>query len=423
VKILKVTPKSEEIERLCSRSVAPSPEIHKKVLSILEDVKKNGVSAALRYAKEFDGLNASSLKISAKTVASAASKTPESLRSAIRSAIRNVRDFHKKQMEKSWDFVTKEGSLLGQRIRPMRRVGLYVPGGAGVYPSTVIMNAVPALVAGVSEIVVVTPAKGGLNPAVAFVLQELGITEIYHIGGAQAVALLAYGGKGVTPVDKIVGPGNVFAAVAKKEVFGTVDIDMIAGPSEVLVMADASSDPDFVAADLLAQAEHGSGFEAAICITDSMEVAKDVLACVEAQVEVSPRKELLEKSLARFGRILVVKDWEIGVAIANRIAPEHLEVMTRNAEKLAERLDNAGAIFIGPWSSEPVGDYFAGPNHVLPTNGTARFSSPLGVYDFLKRTSIIRYSQKAMLKNAKAIAEFASAESFYHHAQAVLKRL
>jgi histidinol dehydrogenase len=423
VKILKVTPKSEEIERLCSRSVAPSPEIHKKVLSILEDVKKNGVSAALRYAKEFDGLNASSLKISAKTVASAASKTPESLRSAIRSAIRNVRDFHKKQMEKSWDFVTKEGSLLGQRIRPMRRVGLYVPGGAGVYPSTVIMNAVPALVAGVSEIVVVTPAKGGLNPAVAFVLQELGITEIYHIGGAQAVALLAYGGKGVTPVDKIVGPGNVFAAVAKKEVFGTVDIDMIAGPSEVLVMADASSDPDFVAADLLAQAEHGSGFEAAICITDSMEVAKDVLACVEAQVEVSPRKELLEKSLARFGRILVVKDWETGVAIANRIAPEHLEVMTRNAEKLAERLDNAGAIFIGPWSSEPVGDYFAGPNHVLPTNGTARFSSPLGVYDFLKRTSIIRYSQKAMLKNAKAIAEFASAESFYHHAQAVLKRL
>lgn len=423
MKILKVTPKSEEIERLCSRSVAPSPEIHKKVLSILEDVKKNGVSAALRYAKEFDGLNASSLKISAKTVASAASKTPESLRSAIRSAIRNVRDFHKKQMEKSWDFVTKEGSLLGQRIRPMRRVGLYVPGGAGVYPSTVIMNAVPALVAGVSEIVVVTPAKGGLNPAVAFVLQELGITEIYHIGGAQAVALLAYGGKGITPVDKIVGPGNVFAAVAKKEVFGTVDIDMIAGPSEVLVMADASSDPDFVAADLLAQAEHGSGFEAAICITDSMEVAKDVLACVEAQVEVSPRKELLEKSLARFGRILVVKDWEIGVAIANRIAPEHLEVMTRNAEKLAERLDNAGAIFIGPWSSEPVGDYFAGPNHVLPTNGTARFSSPLGVYDFLKRTSIIRYSQKAMLKNAKAIAEFASAESFYHHAQAVLKRL
>lgn len=423
MKILKVTPKSEEIERLCSRSVAPSPEIHKKVLSILEDVKKNGVSAALRYAKEFDGLNASSLKISAKTVASAASKTPESLRSAIRSAIRNVRDFHKKQMEKSWDFVTKEGSLLGQRIRPMRRVGLYVPGGAGVYPSTVIMNAVPALVAGVSEIVVVTPAKGGLNPAVAFVLQELGITEIYHIGGAQAVALLAYGGKGITPVDKIVGPGNVFAAVAKKEVFGTVDIDMIAGPSEVLVMADASSDPDFVAADLLAQAEHGSGFEAAICITDSMEVAKDVLACVEAQVEVSPRKELLEKSLARFGRILVVKDWETGVAIANRIAPEHLEVMTRNAEKLAERLDNAGAIFIGPWSSEPVGDYFAGPNHVLPTNGTARFSSPLGVYDFLKRTSIIRYSQKAMLKNAKAIAEFASAESFYHHAQAVLKRL
>jgi histidinol dehydrogenase len=423
MKILKVTPRSEEITRLCSRTVAPSREIHEKVLSILEDVKQNGVSAALRYAKEFDGLQGNSLKISPKVVNAAAAKVSETLQSAIRSAIRNVRDFHKKQLEKSWQFETKEGSVLGQRIRPMRRVGLYVPGGAGVYPSTVIMNAVPALVAGVSEIVVVTPARGGINPAVAFVLKELGITEIYHIGGAQAVALLAYGAKGIPVVDKIVGPGNVFAAIAKKEVFGVVDIDMIAGPSEVLVMADNSSDPDFVAADLLAQAEHGSGFEAAICITDSMEVAKDVLACVETQVESSPRKELLEKALSRYGRILVVKDWDAGISIANQIAPEHLEVMTRNADKLAERLENAGAIFIGPWSSEPVGDYFAGPNHVLPTNGTARFSSPLGVYDFLKRTSIIRYSQKAMLKNAKAIAEFASAEGFYHHAQAVLKRL
>lgn len=423
MEIVKVTPKSKEIERICSRSVAPSREIHEKVLNILDDVRTNGMEAAVKYAKQFDGLTGSSLKISPKAVESAAAKAPESLKSAIRTAIRNVRDFHKHQMEKTWNIKANDGVVLGQRIRPMRRVGLYVPGGAGVYPSTVIMNAVPALVAGVSEIVVVTPAKGGLNPAVAFTVKELGIKEIYHIGGAQAVGLLAYGAKGVERVDKIVGPGNVFAAVAKKEVFGIVDIDMIAGPSEVLVMADDTSDPDFVAADLLAQAEHGSGFEAAICITDSMSAAKDISACVDAQVEASPKREKLEKVLANFGRILVVKNWNDGVAIANAIAPEHLEVMTRDADALAERIDNAGAVFVGPWSSEPVGDYFAGPNHVLPTNGTARFSSPLGVYDFLKRMSVIRYSQKAILKNAKPIAEVAMAEGFYHHAQAVLKRL
>lgn len=423
MEIVKVTPKSKEIERICSRSVAPSREIHEKVLNILDDVRTNGMEAAVKYAKQFDGLEGSTLRISPKTVERAASKAPASLQAAIRTAIRNVRDFHKHQMEKTWNIKANDGVVLGQRIRPMRRVGLYVPGGAGVYPSTVIMNAVPALVAGVSEIVVVTPAKGGLNPAVAFTVKELGIKEIYHIGGAQAVGLLAYGAKGVERVDKIVGPGNVFAAVAKKEVFGIVDIDMIAGPSEVLVMADDTSDPDFVAADLLAQAEHGSGFEAAICITDSMSAAKDISACVDAQVEASPKREKLEKVLANFGRILVVKNWNDGVAIANAIAPEHLEVMTRDADALAERIDNAGAVFVGPWSSEPVGDYFAGPNHVLPTNGTARFSSPLGVYDFLKRMSVIRYSQKAILKNAKPIAEVAMAEGFYHHAQAVLKRL
>ncbi len=265
----------------------------------------------------------------------------------------------------------------------MRRVGLYVPGGAAVYPSTVIMNAVPALVAGVDEIVVTTPAKDGIHPSVAFVLRELGISEVYHIGGAQAIALLAYGAKGVEPVDKIVGPGNVFAAIAKKEVFGVVDIDMIAGPSEILVLADSSADPDFVAADLLSQAEHGSGFEAALCITDNMDTAKMISECVDEQVERSPKKELLEKVLENFGRILVVKDWFDGVAIANRIAPEHLEIMTREAEELSQSIVNAGAVFIGPWSSEPVGDYFAGPDHLLPTKGPARFSSPLAVYDFV----------------------------------------
>ena len=361
MQIVKVTPKSAEIERICGREVAPSKEIHDKVMQILADIKKGGIAKATEYAQKFDGLKGKNIRVPVSAIAKSAAKCPK--------------------------------EVLGQRIRPMKRVGLYVPGGAGIYPSTVIMNAVPALVAGVEDIVVVTPIKGEINRAVAFVLQELGITEVYHIGGAQAIGLLAYGAKDakgktvVERVDKIVGPGNVFAAIAKKEVFGVVDIDMVAGPSEVLVMADNTCDPDFVAADLLSQAEHGSGFEAAICITDNMETAQMISACVD------------------------------------RIAPEHLEVMTSEAESMAAQIENAGAVFIGPWSSEPVGDYFAGPNHVLPTNGTGRFFSPLGVYDFLKRMSIIRYSEKAIKKNAKAIAAVATEEGFIHHAAAVLKRL
>lgn len=421
--VIKVVPRSEEVLRLCDREAAPSEEIQFLVRKIIAEIRKNGLTKAVEYAQKFDELKKDKLAISAAEVAKAAKACPAELQKALRQAIANVRDFHELQSEETWNFQGKQGEFLGQRIRPMHRVGLYVPGGKGVYPSTLIMNAVPALVAGVKELVVVTPARGGLHPTIAFVLQELGISEIYHIGGAQAVALLAFGAGNIRPVDKIVGPGNVYAAVAKREVFGKVDIDMIAGPSEILVMADDSADPDWVAADLLSQAEHGSGFEAAICITTSAELASQVAECVTQQVENSPKREALERCIKDWGRIFVVKNWDDGVAIANAIAPEHLEVMTKDAEALAERLENAGAIFIGPWSSEPVGDYFAGPNHVLPTNGTARFSSPLGVYDFVKRTSIIRYSQKAIVKHGKAIAAVANAEGFYHHAQAVLKRL
>lgn len=425
MKIIKVKQKSKEVERICARGVAPTEEIHQKVKQILEDVRKGGLSKAVEYAQKFDGLKGKSLAVSEKTIEKLADKVPETLAKGLRQAIKNAMEFHKHELKdlNGFSFKGKDGEVLGQRIRPMHRVGLYVPGGAAVYPSTVIMNAVPALVAGVDEVVVTTPAKDGIHPSVAFVLRELGITEVYHIGGAQAVALLAYGAKGIEPVDKIVGPGNVFAAIAKKEVFGTVDIDMIAGPSEILVMADKTADPDFVAADLMSQAEHGSGFEAVICITDNMDMAKMISACVDEQVENSPKRELLEKVLDHFGRILVVDNWFDGVAIANRIAPEHLEIMTCEAEELSKSILNAGAVFIGPWSSEPVGDYFAGPDHVLPTNGTARFSSPLGVYDFVKRMSVIHYSQKAIQKHGKAIAEMATTEGFYHHAQAVLKRL
>lgn len=423
MKIVKVKPNSAEIKRLCSRSVAPTKEIQAKVDQILFDVRTHGLPKVIEYAQAYDGLKGNRLRVSERAIEKTAQKTPPALQKALKQAIRNVKVFHQNQVEESWQITGKDGVVLGQRIRPMRRVGLYVPGGSGTYPSTVIMCAVPAIVAGVSEIVVVTPIKDDLQPPLAFVLRELGITEVYHVGGAQAIGLLAYGAKGIKPVDKIVGPSNVFAAIAKKEVFGVVDIDMIAGPSEILVLADSTCDPDFVAADLLSQAEHGSGFEAAICITDNMETAQMISACADIQVEGSPKRELLEKALDQYGRILVVDNWFDGIEIANKIAPEHLEIMTSEAKKMSESIENAGAIFIGPYSSEPVGDYFAGPDHVLPTNGTARFSSPLGVYDFIKRTSIIEYSSAAMSKNGKAIASIATAEGFFHHAQAILKRL
>ena len=425
MKIVKVSQNSKEVDRICARGVAPTEEIYAKVRKIMDDVRKGGLSKAVEYAKKFDGLKGDDLRIDEKTLRERAKRVDPFLVKALRHAIRNATRFHRHELHSigSFAFRGKEGEILGQRVRPMRRVGLYVPGGAAVYPSTVIMNAVPALVAGVKQIVVTTPAKDGIDPSVAFVLLELGIKEVYHIGGAQAIAFLAYGSKEVEPVDKIVGPGNVYAAIAKREVFGKVDIDMIAGPSEILVLADSAANPEYVAADLLSQAEHGSGFEASICITDSMEMAKRISKAVNARVEISPKRELLEKVLENFGRILVVENCDDGVAVANRIAPEHLEVMTENADELSHEILNAGAIFIGPWSSEPVGDYFAGPDHVLPTNGTARFSSPLGVYDFVKRTSVINYTEKAILKQAKMIAEIAETEGFYHHAQAVLARL
>ena len=411
-----------DVRRLASREPSPSPEIARTVQGILADVKREGHAAALRYARKFDGLKGSLAVPRAEIDRKAAALDPQ-VKRAIRGAIAKVKRFHAMQAEKSWTFKGADGETLGQIIRPLRRVGLYVPGGAGVYPSTLIMNAVPARVAGVKEIAVVTPASRGLHPGVAYAARELGISEIYRIGGAPAVAMLAYGTARVERVDKIVGPGNVYATLAKKEVFGTVDIDMIAGPSEILVMADESADPDWVAADLLSQAEHGSGYEAAICITTSSKAAAWIADCVAQQVEASPKRELLEKCLANFGRIYVVPDWKAGCALADAIAPEHLEILTKDPGALAARIRNAGALFLGPHSSEPVGDYFAGPNHVLPTNGSARFFSPLGTYDFYKRTSLIEYSAKAIRRNGPLIAALADAEGFIHHAAAGRKRL
>ena len=414
--------KHPEIESLRSREPSPSAEIQKTVSDILNRVRKEGHAAVLDYARRFDGLQGN-LRVTESEITREAKKASPTVRSAIRKAISNVKKFHVKQKESSWSFKGTHGETLGQIIRPLDRVGVYVPGGAGVYPSTLIMNTVPAQVAGVSEIAVITPCAHGLNPAVACAAQELGVNEIYKVGGAQAVAMLAFGTDKVRRVDKIVGPGNVYAALAKKEVFGVVDIDMIAGPSEVLVLFDESADPDWVAADLLSQAEHGSGYEAVIGVTTSKQAAVWVAECVKAQVENSPKKALLEKALSRYGRIFVVSDWKLGCDVANALAPEHLEVMTEFPRKLLPSLRNAGAIFLGPYSSEPVGDYFAGPNHVLPTNGSARFFSPLGVYDFYKRTSLIEYNAKALRKEGKLIAALADAEGFIHQAAAVRKRM
>ena len=419
ISVTKANSNSPEVLKLCSRSAAQNSEIEKLVKEILLNIKKGGLNAVLGYAKKYDGLAKNSLKVSEAEIKKAALKIDSKLKNALKQAIENVKVFHQKQVEKSWSFRGKDGEILGQKIRPLKRVGLYVPGGAGVYPSTLIMNAVPAIVAGVEELAVVSPIKGGLQSTVAFVLLELGIKEVYRIGGVQAVGLLAFGAKGIAPVDKIVGPGNVFAAFAKKEVFGTVDIDMIAGPSEIAILADCTANPEWIAADMLSQAEHGSGFEASVCVTDSPAFAKKLANCIAEQVQASPKREILEKSLNAYGRIFIAKNMNAAVEIVNRIAPEHLEISAKNQDELEKLVENAGAIFVGAYSSEPVGDYFAGPNHVLPTNGTARFASPLGVYDFLKRTSIIKYGKKALQKNAESIEEIANSEGFYHHARAI----
>lgn len=414
--------KNPDVRLLRGREPSPSPEVQKTVSEILARVRTQGHAAVLDYAKKFDGLKGN-LQVTPSELAKAADKVTPTVRAAIRKAIANVKAFHLKQREKSWSFQGAHGETLGQIIRPLERVGIYVPGGAGVYPSTLIMNAVPARVAGVSEIAMISPCAGGLDPAVACAARELDVTEIYKTGGAQAVGLLAYGTEKVRRVDKIVGPGNVYAALAKKEVFGTVDIDMIAGPSEILVIFDETADPDWIAADLLSQAEHGSGYEAVIGVTTSMQAAKWVAECARAQAEASPKRAIVEKALERFGRIFVVPDFKVGCALANELAPEHLEIVTKSPKTLLPLIRNAGAIFLGPWSSEPVGDYFAGPNHVLPTNGSARFYSPLGVYDFYKRTSLIEYTPKALKKEGKLIAALADAEGFVHHAAAVRKRM
>lgn len=407
------------------RSVEGGTEEQRQaVKSIIENVRKNGDAAVKEYTERFDGTLLDSLAVTQEEIDEAFTKVDADLVAVIEEAAENIRSFHEKQLRNSWMTTDENGSILGQKVTPLDSVGLYVPGGTAAYPSSVLMNVMPAKVAGVERIVMVSPpGKDGKLPAAVLVSASIaGVKEIYKVGGAQAVAALAYGTESISPVDKITGPGNIFVALAKREVFGDVDIDMIAGPSEIAILADDTALANEVAADLLSQAEHDKR-ACSVLVTTSEKLANDVSAQVEKQLADLPRREIAAASLEDYGAIYVADNMDEAVATINQLAPEHLEVITENAMELLGKIKHAGAIFIGRYSSEPVGDYFAGTNHVLPTNGTARFSSPLNVEDFQKKSSIIVYSEQALKTNAHKIAAFARSEGLEAHARAVEERL
>ncbi|HET7114244.1 MAG TPA: histidinol dehydrogenase, partial [Pyrinomonadaceae bacterium] len=414
----------EMLKRLEARAVAFDPDLMKEISSIIEDVRQRGDDALIDYTARFDGveLRASDLRLDGQTLKASADKVDPRVLGAVREAIKNVRTFHERQLEQSWEISPADGVRLGQRITPLERVGLYVPGGTAAYPSSVVMNVVPAQVAGVERIIVATPPRTlAESPAVAAVLRELNINEVYAVGGAQAIAALAFGTPTVPRVDKITGPGNKYVAGAKKLVFGVVGIDAIAGPSEVVIIADDTARADFVAADLLAQAEHGED-ASAILITTSETLAAAVAREVQHQLESLPRRAIAAASLESYGAIITVNTIEDACGIANWISPEHLQLVTENDETTASKIRHAGAIFFGQYTPEAVGDYLAGPNHVLPTGRTARFSSALGVYDFVKRTSLLRYSSEAFSRVSDSIAVLAECEGLAAHAKSALIR-
>ncbi|MDH4028951.1 MAG: histidinol dehydrogenase, partial [Nitrospirota bacterium] len=404
MRIIKEGQFSAFLERLRKRSSVSVNEddIQRRVRKIIADVQKNGDSAVIKYTEKFDSMKLSRLAVDKKEIESAAKEVDKGFLKALKLSAKRIRAFHELQKEGSWKF-SEAGITLGQIIRPLERVGVYVPGGKAAYPSTVLMNVIPAQVAGVKEIALCVPTPGGaLNPYVAAAIKLLGVNEVYRIGGAQAVAALAYGTKTIKRVDKIAGPGNIYVAVAKRMVFGEVGIDMVAGPSEILIMADDTADPAFIASDLLSQAEHDE-MASSVLVTDSRALAAKVRTELSVQMKKLKRREIAKKSLDSYGAIMITKDMESAAELANTIAPEHLEIMTKRPSALVPLIRNAGAIFLGKWTPEPLGDYAAGPNHTLPTGGTARFSSPLGVYDFVKRTSLLDFSRAGFAGLAKTV--------------------
>ncbi len=396
-----------------------------KVREIVENVKNRRDEALLEYTKKFDGVDlaAAQLRVTEEEIAEALSLVEPSLLSVMEKSMKNIREYHEKQKQYSWFDSQPNGTILGQKVTPLASVGVYVPGGKAAYPSSVLMNIIPAKVAGVERIVMVTPPgkDGKVNPVTLAAAHLAGVTDAYRNGGAQAIAALAFGTESIPRVDKIAGPGNIFVALAKKAVYGHVSIDSIAGPSEILVLADESANPRYIAADLLSQAEHDE-LASSILVTTSMELAEQVSAEVEGFVKELSRKEILEKSLENYGYILVADSMEDVIETANQIASEHLEIVTKNPFEVMTKIRNAGAIFMGEYSSEPLGDYFAGPNHVLPTNGTAKFFSPLGVDDYVKKSSIIYYSKEALQMVHKDIETFAQAEGLTAHANSIRVR-
>ncbi len=395
------------------------------VQAIVEDVRSRRDQAVFAYTENFDKvrLNASSIRVTDREIEEAYAQVDPELLTVMRHSMENIRRYHEKQKRDSWFESKPDGTILGQKVTPLASVGVYVPGGKAAYPSSVLMNIIPAEVAGVSRIVMVTPPgrDGKVNPVTLVAAHLAGATEVYKVGGAQAVAALAFGTESIPRVDKIVGPGNIFVALAKKAVYGHVSIDSIAGPSEILVLADDSANPRYVAADLLSQAEHDE-LASAILVTTSMDLAHKVSAEVDGFVKTLSRREILEKSLENYGYILVADSMADAISVANEIASEHLEIVTRNPFEVMTKIRNAGAIFLGEYSSEPLGDYFAGPNHVLPTNGTARFFSPLGVDDYIKKSSIIYYSREALEAVHGEIERFAEAEHLTAHANSIRVR-
>ena len=422
---LEETTKKNLLEELLKRSPNQYTQYEERVAAILDTVKKKRDQAIFDYTRQFDGaeISADTIRVSEEEIREAYETVEHTLIEIIRKAKKNITVYHEKQRQYSWFDSKPDGSLLGQKVTPLQRVGVYVPGGKAVYPSSVLMNIIPAKVAGVEEIVMVTPPgkDGKVNPNTLVAAKEAGADVIYKVGGAQAIAALAYGTESIPKVDKIVGPGNIYVALAKKAVYGHVSIDSIAGPSEIMVIADETANPRFVAADLLSQAEHDE-LASAILVTTSEKLAAEVSRQVDVFAASLSRTEIIQKSLDNYGYILVADTMDDVIDIANEIASEHLEIMTKNPYDVMMKVRNAGAIFIGEYSSEPLGDYFAGPNHVLPTNGTAKFFSPLGVDDFIKKSSIIAYSREALSEIHEDIERFAEAEQLTAHANSIKVR-
>ncbi|MBD9191898.1 MAG: histidinol dehydrogenase [Roseburia inulinivorans] len=427
MRILKLTKETQNniLENLLKRSPNSYGEFESRVNDIIQNVREKRDEAIFEYTLKFDGatIDQDNIRVTEEEIKEAYEQVDPKLLDVIRKALVNIRDYHAKQKQYSWFDSNESGIILGQKVTPLKTVGVYVPGGKAVYPSSVLMNVIPAKVAGVSNIIMTTPCgkDGKVYPSTLVAAKEAGVDAIYKVGGAQAIAALAFGTESIPKVDKIVGPGNIYVALAKKAVFGYVSIDSIAGPSEIMVLADETANPRFVAADLLSQAEHDE-MASAILVTTSEALAEQVSVEVDKFVEVLSRKEIIRKSLDNYGYILVADTMQDAIDTVNEIASEHLELVTKNPFETMTKIRNAGAIFIGEYSSEPLGDYFAGPNHVLPTNGTAKFFSPLGVDDFIKKSSIISYSREALEPVYKDIVQFAECEKLTAHANSIRVR-